>query len=86
MTQNPLALALIALTHTLIDHFRLARYWIYLRDQFCPYHERYPFKFASMTGFHQEGATPAYLGFYIYVIVDNTMHILPNAVILYYLG
>ena len=41
ITHDPLALAIIAGTHIIIDHFRLAKYAIWLKNQMVPKKYRY---------------------------------------------
>jgi len=85
ITQNLIALFLIAFTHAIIDHFALARYVVYARNQFAPSEYRYKLKFTLPMGEGPNDRAPGHIAFFVFVVIDNTMHILTNGVILYYL-
>jgi len=72
LTNNILALAIIAGTHFVIDRFQLAYYVCKLRDMIEPRTEP-----CTET-------TPIWLHFWLTVIVDNTLHLVINAAALTY--
>jgi len=73
ITQSLPALAIIFVTHTLIDHFRLARQVIRLRN-WC----------WTDNGFPDE--TPSHVAQGISIVVDNTIHLLINFLAIKYFG
>lgn len=73
ITQSWAALAIIAGTHILIDHWRLARHFVWLRNQLAPKQWRTE---PSATGGPVDG--PAWLHFWLLFIADNTLHLLIN--------
>lgn len=82
LTTEPLALAIIAGTHMVIDRWRLARYLIWIKNY--PWPGRRPWSECKETGFPPE--IPKYLSSWLLIIVDNIIHILINGVALSYLG
>lgn len=73
ITQSLPALAVIALTHMLIDRYRLAKYVAWLKNwQF------------SGDGYPKE--TPDYIRVWLMIITDNTMHLIINFFAIKYLG
>ena len=76
ITQSWLALLVIASTHIVIDHYRLARHFSWLKNQVGPKSSRPKWSDASATGF--PSATPAWLSTWLMIIADNTLHILIN--------
>lgn len=77
------ALAVIIITHALIDRFRLARFLIWGKNQIAPQAYRYPFSKAAWHGY-QDGK-PDWLSGWLYIIADNTLHLLFNYLALRYL-
>jgi Protein of unknown function (DUF3307) len=76
------AMVMIA-THFAIDHFRLARYVAYAKEFLSPPSEWKPWKEYSATGYHE--STPPFLAVWLMIITDNLLHIIINALALYYL-
>lgn len=75
-------------THFFIDHYRLARYVIILKNRFYTNrsHEnllKYTDKNLDTHGF--PNGTPKYVGFMVMIVVDNSMHIACNAFAIAYL-
>lgn len=70
-------------THTLIDRFRLARYVAYMNMFLAPPKEWKPWAECSGTGYHQD--TPQFLAIWLMIIIDNTVHMIINALALAYL-
>lgn len=83
LTQNPIALAAIAVSHSIVDHYSLARYVVWGQNQCSPY--RYSFREMNGAGFVKDSQTPSFIQFFVYVMIDNTMHIIGNGFILYFL-
>ena len=77
LTHSRAALAIIAGSHFVIDRWRLARYLIWAKNWLSP--EPYlPLAAADpVTGFPPE--RPAWMTFWLFVVIDNTLHILINA-------
>lgn len=75
LTQNPHALVLIAGTHFVIDRFGIARYICTARNFLCPI-GMWPAVRAHST------STPPWLETMLTIIVDNTMHLVINALVL----
>ena len=73
ITQRPLPLFVIACTHIYIDHYRLARYVVWFRNQLAPSPHRFPI---TKTGSPNEA--PDYISVWLLFIADNILHILIN--------
>lgn len=80
LTLNPVALAIIAGTHFLIDRFGLARYVVWAKN--LPYPGSKPWAECRNTGYPDE--RPAWLAVWLLIIADNTLHLICNAVALRY--
>lgn len=80
---SPLAIAVIAGTHLLIDRFRLVRYVAFANQFLSPLSEVKAWADCSGTGYHKD--TPPWLAVWLMIIVDNTMHLALNALALAYL-
>ena len=76
VTQSPAALAVIVVTHAVIDHYRLARYAVWAKNFLAPRSYWRPWSECSATGYPND--TPAWLGVWLMIIGDNTMHLLVN--------
>lgn len=83
LTQSPLALAVICVTHALIDRFRLAKYVAYAKNFLAPKSYHYKWEDCSGTGYHKD--RPPFLAVWLLIITDNIMHVLINALALTYL-
>lgn len=64
------ALLAIAVSHFLIDRFRLARIVVWIKNG--PWHK------LTATGYQDE--VPAWLSVWLLIIADNTIHVLCNAI------
>lgn len=73
----------IFLAHFFIDYYRLARYVIWLKNQIAPTAVTKPWRECSLTGFPSD--RPEWLTVWLLIIVDNTMHVVCNALALKYL-
>lgn len=78
ITQNPLALAIIGGTHALIDHYRVAKRVIWLRNFFAPKGDNVPWRIAA-TNNGMPPETPTGLAIAMLIVVDNTIHLVINA-------
>jgi hypothetical protein len=79
VTRSPWRLAIIAGTHMVIDRYRLAKHVSWAKNQIGPARIRHPWWVAKNTGYPPE--TPEWLAVWLMIIVDNTMHLLINAVV-----
>jgi hypothetical protein len=73
ITQKPVTLLIIFGTHLVIDHYRLARYLIRLRN-WC----------WTDSGFSTE--TPNHIAQAINIVIDNTIHLAINFLAIKYFG
>jgi hypothetical protein len=76
ITRNPKALAVIGLSHFVIDRWRLARYVCWLKNQASPKAWRYPWGQGRKTGYLDE--RPAWMTVWLMIIADNTAHLAIN--------
>jgi len=76
LTRSPLRLTIIGGTHAVIDHYRLAKHLTWAKNQLAPQDWRYDWSEAGPTGF--QDSKPDWLGFWLMIVVDNTMHLLIN--------
>jgi hypothetical protein len=76
ITQSWSALLVIAGTHIVIDHYRLARHVSWLKNQVGPRGSRPTWEDARATGY--PSAKPAWMSVWLMIITDNTLHILIN--------
>jgi hypothetical protein len=74
LTHSPLALLTIALTHAVIDRYRLARYVVWARNALggMPL----AWEECSSTGMPSE--TPTFLSVWLLIITDNLLHVIIN--------
>jgi hypothetical protein len=77
ITRSPWALAVICVTHAVIDRYRLARHVCWLKNQAAPASHRPRWRDASATGYPSD--TPAWLSVWLLIIADNTLHVLINS-------
>ena len=73
---SPAALAVIIVTHFLIDRYRLARYVCWAMNQIGPLDDR------SLTATGFPAATPPWLAALLLTIDDNILHVLINGLAL----
>lgn len=78
LTLNIPALLFIMITHFLIDHYKLPRYAVWIKNFIGP--SGYPLKNMKDNGFNKECPTPEHIQSLIFIIMDNTLHILCNGV------
>jgi hypothetical protein len=77
ITQSPWALVVIASTHVVIDHYRLARHVCWLKNQLAPRRFRSTWQDSKATGYPSD--KPIWMAVWLMIIADNTMHLLINA-------
>jgi hypothetical protein len=65
------AVAVIFVTHFLIDRFRLVRYVVFAKNRLGPPWR--PWSECSVTGFHK--TTPEWLSTWLMIVVDATLHL-----------
>jgi hypothetical protein len=82
LTQRPEALVIISGTHFAIDRWRLARYVIWAKNR--PWPGSRPWSECVGTGYPKD--MPPWLSTWLFIIVDNTLHICINGAALTYLG
>lgn len=76
VTQSVLALAVIGVTHAVIDRYRLARHLVWLKNQMAPKSFRPSWSDSKVTGYSSD--TPAWMATWLMIIADNTVHLLIN--------
>lgn len=74
VTRTPWRLAVIGGTHAVIDHYRLARWVVWAKNQAAPRQWR---SFPTATGY--PGNTPDWLAVWLLIAADNTIHLTINA-------
>lgn len=77
VTHSPAALAAIVGTHIVLDHYRLAKQVIWLRNHFGPRNQWTPWAQARTNGGMPVGV-PAGLATAMVIVVDNTLHLAIN--------
>lgn len=80
VTRSLLALAVICVTHVVIDRYRLARHVVWAKNQVAPRGYRPPH---TATGYADD--VPPWLAVWLLIVVDNTMHLAINALAVVYL-
>jgi hypothetical protein len=83
-TQSVAALAVIMITHIIIDRYRLARHLMWFKNQLAPKDFRPDREALKTTGFPAE--TPPWLSTWVMIIADNAVHIAINTVSIIFLG
>lgn len=78
ITQSWLALAVIAGTHIIIDHYRLARHVAWFKNQAAPKAFRSKWEDCKGTGYSSD--KPPFMAVWLMIIADNTIHLIINAV------
>jgi hypothetical protein len=73
-------LGAIALSHFIIDRFRLARYVVFAKNFLAPVSAWPEWSDCSNTGYPSK--VPDWLSVWLLIIADNTLHVLGNAIIL----
>lgn len=77
VTRDPRRLAVIGLTHAVIDRYRLARQLVWAKNQLAPARYRYPWRDGRATGYHAD--RPPWMAVWLMITADNTVHLIVNA-------
>lgn len=76
VTRSPAALAVIVVTHAVIDRYRLARHLVWAKNLLAPERYRHPWSECRATGYHN--SRPDWLAVWLMIVADNTVHLLIN--------
>lgn len=82
ITQDPLALLVIVVTHAVIDRYRLARHVVWAKNHLAPPGTVPPWAECKATGYPPD--TPPWLAVWLLIIADNTIHIGINSLALWW--
>jgi hypothetical protein len=82
LTQNPWTLLVISGTHFVIDRWRLARYVIWAKNWAWP--DSRPWSECTETGYPPD--MPAHASMWLFIIVDNILHVIINGAAIRYIG
>jgi len=82
VTQSIYALAVIAISHFVIDRWRLIRYVCWVKNLFGPKRYRFPWEDCSITGYHKDRSE--WLAFWLMIISDNILHLTINYIAITY--
>lgn len=77
VTQSPVALLIIAGTHIVIDHYRLAKYVTFAKEFIAP-RRTWPTWSDAKDNAGVPSSVPPWLSFWLLFIADNTLHMLIN--------
>lgn len=77
LNPSPPALAVIVLSHALIDRLRLARYPVWAKNLLAPRMDWAEWKDCAATGYPDN--KPAWMAVWLLIIADNLMHVAINA-------
>lgn len=80
------AFAFVAVTHFVIDRWRLARFVVWAKNFAAPWGwrpSRAPWSEYAATGYHT--SRPPWMAVWLLIIADNTMHLLCNGIALRWL-
>ena len=87
LTHSLAALLVISLTHAVIDRYRLAKYLVWAKNQLVPSASRYAWGSENnnpVTGAPK--SVPDWMAVWLMIILDNTLHLVLNALALSFLG
>lgn len=79
VTRSWKALAVIGGTHAVIDHYRLAKYVVWAKNQAAPAGHRPSWADLQATGSGMKADAPDWLAMWLLFICDNTIHLGINA-------
>lgn len=82
ITQDPIALAIIVLTHAVIDRYRLARHVCWAKNLVAPPSYRHPWANCKGTGYGPD--KPPWMAVWLMIIADNTIHVAINSAAIWY--
>ena len=77
------ALVVIAVTHFIIDRWRLARFVVAAKNALSPPADGSVGRYMTATGYPEE--TPTWLAVWLLIIADNILHVAINGLALKYL-
>jgi len=80
ITRNPATLAIIVVTHAVIDRYRLARHVVWAKNHLGP--KPPPWPECRATGYPSD--TPPWLAVWLMIIADNTLHLVINSAALWW--
>jgi len=83
LSQSWAALAVVAVSHFVIDRWRLARFVVWAKNHLAPRSVWQPWSECSGTGYHKD--RPAWMAVWLLIFADNALHVLCNALALKYL-
>lgn len=83
LTRSPLALATILSTHAVEDHFSLGRYIVFASKHLAP-RSQWP-RWADTDWTGSTPGRPLAITFWLYVVADNTLHLVVDALAIYWL-
>jgi hypothetical protein len=78
LTRSPSALIVIAGTHAVIDHYRLAR-WVVWAKNWRPAASGWGIMWGARTATGYPETLPPWMAVWLMIIADNVMHVLINA-------
>jgi hypothetical protein len=81
LTQSPIALLVIMVSHAIIDHYRLARFVIFAKN----YLNDPTLKWADCNKTGYPNSRPEWLTVWLLIIADNTLHLTINYIAISYL-
>lgn len=76
ITRSPYALLVIVGTHAIIDRYRLARHFTWVKNLAAPRSKRHTWEESKVTGYPP--AAPEWLAIWLMIITDNVLHISIN--------
>lgn len=82
ITHSPIALAVIVVTHAVIDRYRLARHVVWAKNHLAPGGSVPPWSECQATGYPP--GTPPWLAVWLMIIADNTLHLTINSAALWW--
>lgn len=93
LTTNFWQLGLIFLSHFVLDRWSLAKYICWIKNFLNPSFKFYPFEKCKITGYYdsfindasEPDVRPAFITIWLYIITDNTLHLMCNYFILGYI-
>jgi hypothetical protein len=83
LTPSPLAMAVVIISHAVIDRWRLARFVVWAKNQAAPVAFRRRWADCTRTGYAAE--KPDWMSVWLLIVADNTVHVVINAVALSFL-
>lgn len=85
LTRSTLALAVIVLSHLVIDRWRLARHVSWAKNFIAP-SSAWPRPWRECSGTGYDASKPPFMSVWLMIIVDQILHVTINALALKYLA